>query len=268
MTQEQIDKLKGFKSLLDNGVITLDEFEREKAKILGRSVPDKSPAAPPVEESAPVSVENTLKTQPVTLKITKPASAPQGSAQKSDVAASGASSAEPPVRNNFADVPMPSVEPQSQPQAASAPSTIHNNSASAKSRTPIYIAVGMLAIILLFFLMRRNKDSFGCDSPSGYVESEMSGASSSAAVDKFERMWQIGSSRAYTYDDLAGWSKADLRILRNYYFAKNNYKFNSKELNDYFSSHYSWFRPLYSAQDSWFTPLQTQNVQFIKQQEK
>lgn len=44
MTQEQINKLKEFKTLLDTGVITAEEFEKEKAKIMGTYVePNNAP---------------------------------------------------------------------------------------------------------------------------------------------------------------------------------------------------------------------------------
>ncbi|MBR4676578.1 MAG: YARHG domain-containing protein [Bacteroidales bacterium] len=84
--------------------------------------------------------------------------------------------------------------------------------------------------------------------------------------DKFERLWVIGSSRDYTEDDFKDWNKEDLRILRNYFFARNNFRFGSKELTNYFSK-YSWYQALYSDVGDMFSDLQTNNVQFIKKLE-
>ena len=62
--------------------------------------------------------------------------------------------------------------------------------------------------------------------------------------DKFERLWVIGTTRDYTEEDFEGWNKDDLKILRNYFFAKVNYVFAAKDLNEYFSR-YSWYQGLY-----------------------
>lgn len=84
--------------------------------------------------------------------------------------------------------------------------------------------------------------------------------------DKFEKMWVTGSSRNFTEEDFKGWNNEDLRILRNYFFAKNNFIFNSKELTNYFSK-YSWYEAKYKDVGDMFSDLQTNNVQYIKKLE-
>lgn len=204
MTQDQINKLMELKKLFEDGIISMDEMEREKAKILGT----QKPAEPSTPE------------EPVVVLVAEP------------------------KRKKSLKIPL-----------------------------IIILSLGILA--LLFLLARRHKDWFlrgqaadgqQTESPA-YQNTGGSEFSDLDFEDKFHKMWHIGSVRRYTYDDLKDWSKADLRILRNYYFARNNYKFNSKELNDYFSR-YSWFSPLYEADSRWFSQLQTDNVQYIKQLEK
>ncbi len=125
-----------------------------------------------------------------------------------------------------------------------------------KFKIPLLILAGALFSLLCIIILERYK----------YVFSKSNVEDSRTYEDKFERLWVIGSSRDYTEDDFKGWNKEDLRILRNYFFARNNFRFGSKELTNYFSK-YSWYQALYSDVGDMFSDLQTNNVQFIKKLE-
>ena len=84
--------------------------------------------------------------------------------------------------------------------------------------------------------------------------------------DKFEELWVIGSNRLLTYNDINGLNKSDLRILRNYFYARLFYKFKSKDLSTFFSK-YSWYQPRYSDVkyvEPEMSDIQIKNIQFIK----
>jgi hypothetical protein len=135
-----------------------------------------------------------------------------------------------------------------------------------KFKIPLLILSGMCFGFICLFLIPKvisfSNDVVEMDSVSTIEEVE-----NDIFEDKFERLWVIGTTRDYTDDDLKEWNIADLKVLRNYFFAKNNYIFGSKELNDYFSK-YSWYNGLYKeANDVMFTDLQINNVQFIKKLE-
>ncbi|MBQ4408781.1 MAG: YARHG domain-containing protein [Bacteroidales bacterium] len=87
--------------------------------------------------------------------------------------------------------------------------------------------------------------------------------------DDYERLWIAASERELTYDDIADLSKKDLRILRNYFYARFNLRFKSQDLADFFSQ-YSWYKPLYDDAklvEPALTDIQKRNIKFLKDNE-
>jgi hypothetical protein len=70
--------------------------------------------------------------------------------------------------------------------------------------------------------------------------------------------------RLLTEDELRGFSKTELRILRNEIYARHGRKFKSTDLQQYFLKQ-SWYRPLYDEVS--LTDIEQRNVEFIKQYE-
>lgn len=71
---------------------------------------------------------------------------------------------------------------------------------------------------------------------------------------------------SYSYvstNDLKYKSGSDLRIMRNYIFARHGYKFKSKDLQDFFSQ-YSWYEPLFSDVISSLNKIELYNIKEIK----
>lgn len=74
------------------------------------------------------------------------------------------------------------------------------------------------------------------------------------------------SQRLLTEQDLAGWSKQDMRTIRNAIYARHGYKFKSADLREYFSR-FSWYKPLYDNVESQLNSIEKKNVAFIKAHE-
>lgn len=73
-------------------------------------------------------------------------------------------------------------------------------------------------------------------------------------------------TRRVTYSDIAGKSSKELRIMRNYIYARHNYRFKSADLMKHFRQ-YDWYSPLYDDVSSDLSSLEMSNVQFIKSYE-
>ncbi len=65
---------------------------------------------------------------------------------------------------------------------------------------------------------------------------------------------------------LARFSKADLRLMRNEILARNGWKFQSKDLQDYFGSQ-NWYRPVADNNTIKLNIIEQTNVQLIKSEE-
>ena len=137
---------------------------------------------------------------------------------------------------------------------------------TSKYKIPLLILFGMIFGFVCLFIVSRFVPIFSKEIEVNKAEITEA-ADDDIFEDKFERLWVIGTTRDYTEEDFEGWNKDDLKILRNYFFAKVNYVFAAKDLNEYFSR-YSWYQELYvDVTDDTFTDLQINNVQFIKKLE-
>lgn len=74
------------------------------------------------------------------------------------------------------------------------------------------------------------------------------------------------SSRKATYSDVANLSRSELRIMRNYIYARHGYKFKSYDLANYFAQ-YPWYQPLYSNVEYDLNSVEKSNVKFIRSYE-
>lgn len=71
------------------------------------------------------------------------------------------------------------------------------------------------------------------------------------------------STREVTYADISGMSKADLRIMRNYMFAKHGYRFKSPDLQQYFAQ-YPWYTPVSDNVIYEMNSFEKNNIEYIK----
>lgn len=86
------------------------------------------------------------------------------------------------------------------------------------------------------------------------------------AIDESEYKYEYLREREMTYDDVEGKSAEELRLMRNYIFARRGYIFESEDLKEYFEQ-FSWYVPLYYDVTPRLSDIEKYNVNFIKEYE-
>lgn len=84
------------------------------------------------------------------------------------------------------------------------------------------------------------------------------------AIDESEYKYEYLREREMTYDDVEGKSAEELRLMRNYIFARRGYIFESEDLKEYFEQ-FSWYVPLYYDVTPRLSDIEKYNVNFIKE---
>lgn len=74
------------------------------------------------------------------------------------------------------------------------------------------------------------------------------------------------ANKELEYSDIADLPSDELRLLRNAIYAAHNRKFQSEELQDYFSM-FSWYSPMYDDYEISLNPTEMANVDFISSYE-
>lgn len=78
--------------------------------------------------------------------------------------------------------------------------------------------------------------------------------------------YDVACERKLTEDDLAGMSKKELRLMRNWIFARHGYIFSTTEMRNYFEQQ-PWYQGRYSNVTSMLTDIEKYNINFIKEHE-
>lgn len=86
------------------------------------------------------------------------------------------------------------------------------------------------------------------------------------AIDESEYKYEYLREREMTYADVEGKSAEELRLMRNYIFARRGYIFESEDLKEYFEQ-FSWYVPLYYDVTPRLSDIEKYNVNFIKEWE-
>jgi hypothetical protein len=84
--------------------------------------------------------------------------------------------------------------------------------------------------------------------------------------DPLERAAEITAERDLEYADISGLSTEELRILRNWIFARHGYIFHSEDLQEYFGAK-DWYTPISTNVTAELTDVERRNVAFIKRYE-
>lgn len=85
-------------------------------------------------------------------------------------------------------------------------------------------------------------------------------------IDESEYKYEYLREREMTYDDVEGKSAEELRLMRNYIFARRGYIFESEDLKEYFEQ-FSWYVPLYYDVTPRLSDIEKYNINFIKEWE-
>lgn len=86
------------------------------------------------------------------------------------------------------------------------------------------------------------------------------------AIDESEYKYEYLREREMTYADVEGKSAEELRLMRNYIFARRGYIFESEDLKEYFEQ-FSWYVPLYYDVTPRLSDIEKYNINFIKEYE-
>lgn len=87
-----------------------------------------------------------------------------------------------------------------------------------------------------------------------------------STIDESEYKYEYLREREMTYADVEGKSAEELRLMRNYIFARRGYIFESEDLKEYFEQ-FSWYVPLYYDVTPRLSDIEKYNVNFIKEYE-
>lgn len=105
-------------------------------------------------------------------------------------------------------------------------------------------------------------DSIAVDTNVQPNQSYNSGDGGNAGGDDYDWL----STRLATSADIAGKSKAEIRIMRNYIFARHGYTFKDKGLQQHFAQ-YSWYSPQRSDVTGLLNSVEQKNIAFLKSYE-
>lgn len=97
------------------------------------------------------------------------------------------------------------------------------------------------------------------------VSSKVTKNADDSSIEKTDYDWLC--QRRATEDDLAGKGKKELRIMRNYIFARHGMIFKSKSLKRYFKQ-FDWYSPTRKDVASDMSQIEIDNVRFIKSYER
>ena len=84
---------------------------------------------------------------------------------------------------------------------------------------------------------------------------------SSSDYPTLSELFRYASGRLLTYEDIAGLNTDELRILRNFFYARHGYIFKSDDLRRYFAS-FDWYHPI--SHSVTLNKIEKYNVDFIK----
>lgn len=151
-----------------------------------------------------------------------------------------------------------------------APSPSQNNGSNSNTTLVIVLAVILGAVIIaaaVFFGLK--SDNNNNQNPAVVVEVPSQPVAvptvQNNQVSSRPGQYSWLSERRVTYDDIAGLSKAERRILRNAIYAMHGRKFKSADLQQYFSQ-YSWYVPV-NTEVYDLNKIEEYNVKFIQQYE-
>ncbi|MFI5136857.1 MAG: YARHG domain-containing protein, partial [Sphingobacteriales bacterium] len=83
----------------------------------------------------------------------------------------------------------------------------------------------------------------------------------------YSGLYPQSSERLLNSNDLNGFTKEKLKIMRNEIFARHGYIFKTADMKNYFAQQ-NWYKPLYSDVTNQLTSIEKTNVEFIKSYEK
>ncbi len=87
-----------------------------------------------------------------------------------------------------------------------------------------------------------------------------------ASEEGYTHPYDVACERRLTENDLSGMSQKELRLMRNWIFARHGYIFKTADMRTFFEQQ-PWYEGRYSDVSSMLTEVQMYNVSFIKEHE-
>ncbi len=136
----------------------------------------------------------------------------------------------------------------------------------------VIVVAGVLAAL---FLTRGTGDGGGTSTDTVVVEKQVESVAMPEKTTRYHSRDYVSTdsdpyawlSGPLSYSDLSGYSKAELRILRNAIYARHGYIFKSADLRNYFSQ-YSWYVPRSSNVMGSLSYTEKKNVELIRSMER
>ena len=177
-----------------------------------------------------------------------------------------------------ADVPQPeTVQPT--PSYTPPPEKKTNTLLILAVTAVVLAAVAFVGLVGLVVAVSMQEDSGSASSEYAEAEDDVpiyevveaapeEAAPYEEAVDDtdWKTQYDFACERIVTESDLVGMDANDLRIMRNWIFARHGYIFKSQELKDYFNQ-YPWYNPRYTDVSSMLSDVEIKNAEFIRQHE-
>ncbi len=97
--------------------------------------------------------------------------------------------------------------------------------------------------------------------------SQAEDVSQSSETVKHTYSYDIACKRLLSENDVIGLSKRELRIMRNWIYARHGYSFRSQDLQNYFSQ-FEWYHPKYTEIPyNLLSDIEQRNIELIKRYE-
>ena len=121
-------------------------------------------------------------------------------------------------------------------------------------------SVAVLFILCCYWMCDSEPDSSELAVVSQEIESDVN------TVNSNSNKYDFVMERLLTEDDLKGVSKDELRIMRNWIFARHGYKFKTADMKAYFTA-LDWYKGVADDVTSKLSAIEKKNIEFIKKHE-
>ena len=145
----------------------------------------------------------------------------------------------------------------------------NDGAGKSKSHKALLLGVGALVVgAIVFAVVKGVSTKSNTESPQVDVAVTEATASFPTGTENGHEwdVYNVACERELTESDVCNLSKKELRIMRNWIYARHGYIFKSEDLKDYFSQ-FSWYEPRYTNVNRMLSRVELRNVDFIKQYE-
>ena len=130
----------------------------------------------------------------------------------------------------------------------------------------VILSLVVVGLVATFVVMKYFDNSDHETASTEILQSGSEDGNNQPSYSDYETRYDYVCNRYVRDSDLIGVSKEELRIMRNWIFARHGYIFKSKDLQEYFGQ-FSWYHPRYADVTSMLSDIEITNIDFIKRYE-